>query len=53
MIENSEGYEIIKDTDLGNPMGVKVYVFYPQGDSNKTVLHLILNNFFHALFMIF
>ena len=53
MIENPEGYEIIKDTDLGNPMRVKVYVFTPQGDSNKSVLHLILNHFCHALFLIF
>ena len=31
MIENYKGYEIIKDIDLGNPMGVNVYVFYPPG----------------------
>ena len=52
MIENSQGYEIFKDTDLGNPMGLSCMFFTPQGDSNKSVLLLILNNFCHGLFMI-
>ena len=41
MVENSQGYEIFKDTDLGNPMGLSCMFFTPQGDSNKSVLHLI------------
>ena len=52
MIENSLGYEIFKDTDLGNLMGLRCKFFTPQGDSNKSVEHLILNHFCHGLFMI-
>ena len=52
MIENSQGYEIFKDSDLGKPMGLGCMFFTPQGDSNMSVLHFILNHFCRGLFMI-
>ena len=46
MIENSKGYEIIKDIDLGNPMGVKVYVFYPPGGFKQECATFDLKSFY-------